>query len=63
MKLSALRWLLDPTTSLLAMRLRAQERGRMSYDVAWRLARVTLRVPIIRPSRSEPWFPRLDGVR
>lgn len=41
MKLSALRWLLDPATSLLAVRLRAQERGRMSYDAAWRLARVT----------------------
>lgn len=41
MKLSALRWLLDPATSLLALRLRAQESGRMSYDAAWRLARVT----------------------
>ncbi|NEW77234.1 hypothetical protein [Streptomyces rhizosphaericus] len=41
MKLPALRWLLDPATSLLALRLRAQERGRMSYDEAWRLARVT----------------------
>ena len=41
MKLPALRWLLDPATSLLAMRLRAQERGHMSYDAAWRLARVT----------------------
>jgi hypothetical protein len=41
MRISALRWLLDPATSLLAMRLRAQGRGRMSYDAAWRLARVT----------------------
>ncbi|AXK35753.1 hypothetical protein DVA86_27090 [Streptomyces armeniacus] len=41
MKLATLRWLLDPATSLLALRLRAQERGRMSYDAAWRLARVT----------------------
>lgn len=41
MKLPALRWLLDPATSLLAVRLRAQEGGCMSYDAAWRLARVT----------------------
>ncbi|MFC8668735.1 hypothetical protein [Streptomyces sp. NPDC057199] len=43
MKITALRWLLDPATSLLALRLRlrARERGRMSYDAAWRLARVT----------------------
>lgn len=40
MKLTALRWLLDPATSLLALRLRSQERGRISYDAAWRLARV-----------------------
>ncbi|MGW5527966.1 hypothetical protein [Streptomyces xanthochromogenes] len=36
-----LRWLLDPVTSLLAVRLRAQNNGRMSYEAAWRLARVT----------------------
>ncbi|MEV7281622.1 hypothetical protein [Streptomyces sp. NPDC093111] len=41
MKLSVLRWLFDPATSLLALRLRAQESGRMSYDTSWRLARVT----------------------
>jgi len=41
MKLPALRWLLDPATSLLALRLRTQQPGGMSYDVAWRLARVT----------------------
>jgi len=41
MKPIALRWLLDPATSLLALRLRAQEPRRMSYDAAWRLARVT----------------------
>lgn len=41
MKLSCLRRLLDPATSLLALRLRAQESGRMSYDAAWRPARVT----------------------
>ncbi|MFF0626485.1 hypothetical protein [Streptomyces sp. NPDC004296] len=41
MKLSVLRWLLDPATSFLALRLRAQESGRMSYEAAWRLARVT----------------------
>lgn len=41
MKLFALRWLLDPATSLLALRLRAQESGRMPYAAAWRLARVT----------------------
>ncbi|WP_327425449.1 hypothetical protein OG963_00830 [Streptomyces sp. NBC_01707] len=41
MKLSTLRWLLDPATSLLALRLHARERGRISYDAAWRLARVT----------------------
>ncbi|WP_260470399.1 hypothetical protein [Streptomyces sp. RP5T] len=32
--------MLDPATSLLALRLRAQEGGRMSHDAAWRLARV-----------------------
>ncbi|MDQ0930787.1 hypothetical protein [Streptomyces turgidiscabies] len=36
-----LRWLLDPVTSLLAVRLRAQNNGPMSYEAAWRLARVT----------------------
>lgn len=41
MRLHALRWLLDPATSFLALRLRAQEPRRMSYDAAWRLARVT----------------------
>lgn len=41
MKAAAWRWLLDPATSLLALRLRARERGPMSYDAAWRLARVT----------------------
>lgn len=41
MRPTALRWLLDPATSLLALRLRAQEPHRMSYDAAWRLARVT----------------------
>lgn len=41
MRLPALRWLLDPVTSLLALRLRGQERHRLSYDAAWRLARVT----------------------
>ncbi|MBP8533120.1 hypothetical protein [Streptomyces sp. MK37H] len=41
MKITALRWLLDPVTSILALRLRARERGRLSYEAAWRLARVT----------------------
>lgn len=41
MKIPALRWLLDPATSLLAVRLRVQEGDRMSYDAAWRRARVT----------------------
>jgi hypothetical protein len=41
MKLTARRWLLDPATSLLALRLRPQQSGRMSYEAAWRLARVT----------------------
>lgn len=41
MKPALWRWALDPTTSLLALHLRAQARGRMSYDAAWRLARVT----------------------
>ncbi|QOZ99727.1 hypothetical protein DI273_12080 [Streptomyces violascens] len=41
MKVAVLRWLLDPATSLLALRLRAQESSPMSYDAAWRLARVT----------------------
>lgn len=40
MKTTALRWALDPLTSVLAMRLRARERGRLSYDAAWRMARV-----------------------
>ncbi|MFC4332032.1 hypothetical protein ACFPC0_30565 [Streptomyces andamanensis] len=40
MKLIALRWLLDPATSLLALRLRGQERGRISHNAAWRMARV-----------------------
>lgn len=40
MKLSALHWLLDPATSLLALRLRARESGRIPYDAVWRLARV-----------------------
>ncbi|MFF1648319.1 hypothetical protein [Streptomyces sp. NPDC058240] len=43
MKTSVLRWLLDPLTSLFALYLRARERGLMSYDVAWRLARVIRR--------------------
>lgn len=40
MKTSLLRWLLDPLTSLLALRLWSRERGRRPYDTAWRLARV-----------------------
>ncbi|GHA00412.1 hypothetical protein GCM10010329_22780 [Streptomyces spiroverticillatus] len=36
-----MRWLLDPATSLLALHLRGQENKPMSYDAAWRLARVT----------------------
>ncbi|WP_217201453.1 hypothetical protein [Streptomyces buecherae] len=40
MKASVLRWLLDPLTSLLALRLWSRERGRRPYDAAWRLARV-----------------------
>lgn len=40
MKTSLLRWLLDPLTSLLALRLWSRERGRRPYDAAWRLARV-----------------------
>jgi hypothetical protein len=39
-KSPALRWLLDPVTSVLALRLRVRERGRLSFDAAWRLARV-----------------------
>ncbi|CAL9552237.1 hypothetical protein SUDANB96_04478 [Streptomyces sp. enrichment culture] len=35
-----LRWLLDPVTSVLALRLHVRERDRLSYDAAWRLARV-----------------------
>lgn len=41
MRLTLWRWALDPATSLLALRLRAGAHGRMSYDAAWRLARVT----------------------
>lgn len=41
MKVTLLRWLLDPVTSVLAVRLLAQNHGRMSYEAAWRLARVT----------------------
>ncbi|GGU00658.1 hypothetical protein [Streptomyces violascens] len=41
MKIAALRWALDPLTSMLALRLRARERGRLSYDAAWHLARIT----------------------
>ncbi|MEV7405644.1 hypothetical protein AB0N93_35295 [Streptomyces sp. NPDC091267] len=40
MKTVVLRWLLDPLTSLLALRLWSRERDRRSYDAAWRLARV-----------------------
>lgn len=40
MKVAVLRWALDPLTSVLALRLCARERGRLSYDAAWRLARV-----------------------
>jgi hypothetical protein len=40
-KVTLLRWLLDPVTSVLAVRLRAQNHGSMSYEAAWRLARVT----------------------
>jgi hypothetical protein len=39
-KTSLLRWLLDPLTSLLALRLWFRERGRRPYDAEWRLARV-----------------------
>lgn len=39
MKTSVLRWLLDPLTSLLALRLWSRERSRRSYDATWRLAR------------------------
>ncbi len=35
-----LRWVLDPVTGVLALRLRVRERSRLSYDAAWRLARV-----------------------
>lgn len=38
-----LRWILDPATSVLALRLRKRGRGRLSYDAAWRLARVMRR--------------------
>ncbi|WP_371791252.1 hypothetical protein [Streptomyces sp. NBC_01471] len=41
MKVMLLRWLLDPVTSLLAVRLHTQNQGRMSYEAAWRQARVT----------------------
>lgn len=40
MKTFLLRWLLDPLTSLLALRLWSRECSRGSYDAAWRLARV-----------------------
>ncbi len=40
MRSALLRWVLDPVTSTLALRLRLRERGRLSYDAAWRLARV-----------------------
>ncbi len=40
MKSAVWRWMLDPVTSLLALRLRRRGRGRLSYDAAWRLARV-----------------------
>lgn len=40
MKSTVLRLVLDPVTSALALWLRVRERGRFSYDAAWRLARV-----------------------
>ncbi|MGW4160797.1 hypothetical protein [Streptomyces sp. NPDC004788] len=40
MKTFLLRWLLDPLTSLLALRLWSPERSGRPYDAAWRLARV-----------------------
>ncbi|MFI0192744.1 hypothetical protein ACH4PW_35040 [Streptomyces sp. NPDC017082] len=43
MKTPTLRWLLDPLTSLLALRLWSRERGHRPYDAAWRLARVMRR--------------------
>lgn len=41
MRLILWRCVLDPATSLLARRIRAQFHGRLSYDAAWRLARVS----------------------
>lgn len=40
MKITALRWVLDPVTSVLALWLRFRERGRLSSEAAWRVARV-----------------------
>lgn len=38
---TVLRWVLDPLTGILAVRLRLGGRGLPSFDAAWRLARVT----------------------
>ncbi|GAA1253614.1 hypothetical protein GCM10009665_50350 [Kitasatospora nipponensis] len=36
------RWALAPVTSLLALRIRAEEPTRMSFDEAWQYARLML---------------------
>lgn len=38
---TALRWLLDPLTGILAVRLHLRGHGLPSFDATWRLARVT----------------------
>ncbi len=40
MRLHLLRWILDPVTSWQALRVSTASRGRTSFDVAWRRARV-----------------------
>lgn len=40
-RLAALRWLLDPATSVLAVLLYCRQPRFLSYDTAWQLARVS----------------------
>lgn len=41
MRLHLMRWVLDPVTSWQALRVSRRSRGRTSFDVAWRQARIT----------------------
>ncbi|MEY9839796.1 hypothetical protein ABH941_005058 [Streptacidiphilus sp. EB103A] len=57
MRPSVWRWVLDPVTSLLALRIRTQESTRMSFDAAWQNARLMLhpdemvyREPTLQPA-------------